>query len=136
MNLHYYKYSLIGQIIFALSIYTTDSKGEDLGRLFFSAEERATLNAARDAAKRPPPPPATKPKLAVAIPQAAPAPAIEPAEEKPKAPRKSAAPKAVMTGFVERSSGLNTVWLNNQPRQVRGGYQELDPLAVRSYRGR
>lgn len=35
-----------------------------------------------------------------------------------------------MTGFVERSSGANTVWLNNEAQRIDGGYGELEARDV------
>lgn len=89
-------------------------------RLFFSPEERARLEAARAATKSAP----------LRVP---------PADEvaKPRAAARTnsggaarARPREILTGYVERSSGRNTLWINQRARSVEGGYAELDPLAV------
>lgn len=103
------------------------AQSEPLGRLFFSPDERSLLDARRSAPKT---------ILAPIAP-----PAVVPPPKKqvqsvlvtgPKADKNQEAPqrRQVMTGFVERSSGANTVWTNNQAQHVEGGYGELDPLDV------
>lgn len=90
----------------------------DLGTLFHSAEERARLDRLR--------------RGEPAVPQAAPAEALP-----------AAAPE--VTGFVRRSDGRNTVWIDGRPvptnqrkndplldpRRVRDLTPELPPSAVK-----
>ncbi len=69
-----------------------------LGRLFSTPDERHQLDVARGLATAPPAPP-------VAAPQAAPiAPAPEP---------------VTINGFVRRSAGRSTVWVNQETRDAR-----------------
>ena len=113
----------------ALLLLATHSHCESLGRLFFSAKERQWLDTNRSLAK--PAPSTTQPQVAPAVP--------EPVKLRqsvtvtaPREGRKNAPPerRPVMTGFVERSSGANTVWLNNEARQIDGGYGELEARDV------
>jgi hypothetical protein len=101
-----------------------------LGRLFFSAGERAKLDALRNAAKAVVPSPQPAMPVAPVVPDTGNKPrgviVAAPRGNKPKAPPRV----QVMTGFVERSGGSNTVWINNQAQPLEGGYGELDPLDV------
>jgi hypothetical protein len=76
---------------------------ESLGRLFFSPAERQALDQ--------PPPPA---RVAESKPESVRAP-----DPVPVAPKRRAAavkgPDPKVTGFVTRSSGKNTMWLNQKP---------------------
>lgn len=98
-----------------------------LARLFHSPEERAALDATRSTQKSASAAsPATAPAATQTLRPKALSVTLQPgAESKKRRQRRS-----VMTGFVERSSGNNTVWINNQAQQLRGGYGELDPLEV------
>jgi hypothetical protein len=124
MPLRLVGYSVAAAIAF---VAQSGARGEPLGRLFFSPEERAQLDAHRNTAKPIPAPgpvvstlpPAKREPQSVLVP----APQAKRGDETP--PRRQ-----VMTGFVERSSGSNTVWMNNQAQHVEGGYGELDPLDV------
>jgi hypothetical protein len=79
-----------------------------LGTLFHSADERAKLDRMRRGE-------------------------TEPAAAAP-APGQSSA----VTGFVKRSDGRNTVWIDGTPVSVRGsqGAEVFDPRAVRAYSDR
>ena len=81
------------------------AEAEELGRLFFSAEERWVLNQKRalpapDLARE------TLPKQELAA-------SDEPTESVPL-------PAPKVTGRVTRSSGNDTVWMNHQPQYKRG----------------
>ena len=81
------------------SIEAPAAPAPTLGRLFFTPEERARLDALR---RRPPP--AQQPPVAAAQPESIP---------------HAEAPKYLtLNGVVRRSDGSTTVWLNNKP--VRG----------------
>lgn len=75
------------------------------GTLFFSPEERARLDRLRRGESEPA--------------SAAPAPGVG----------------SAMTGFVKRSDGRHTVWIDGRPVNVRGpeAASVLDPSAVRDY---
>ena len=90
-----------------VSLISGPTGAEEIGRLFFSAEQRQILQQQR-AAPLPLPPPETpaKAKSAVTAKQ-------EPAESVPVTPPK-------ITGKVLRSSGNNTVWLDHKPQYKRG----------------
>lgn len=111
-------------VVFALQ---SSAQGEPLGRLFFSAAERAELDAYRKAPKAAAP----SPPLVRAAPESKKAPQSV-VVAAPRMDRRNEAQqrRQVMTGFVERSSGANTVWMNNQAEHLQGGYGELDPLDV------
>lgn len=79
-----------------------------LGRLFFTPEERARLDRQRRG-------------------------------ETHEAAAPGATPSAgEVTGFVKRSDGRNTVWIDGQPMPARspGSAQLLDPRGVRAYADR
>ena len=79
-----------------------------LGTLFHSADERAKLDRMRRGE-------------------------TEPAAAAAPAPGQSSA----VTGFVKRSDGRNTVWIDGTPVAVRGSQGEVfDPRAVRAYSDR
>jgi hypothetical protein len=85
-----------------------------LDRLFFSAEERRALDR---------PPRADAPSLAT---QVTPVPAVREALPPPRRPspasqesRSVEAEPPKVTGYVKRSSGNDTIWLNQQPRYRR-----------------
>ena len=78
---------------------------EELGRLFFSAEERQVLNQKRSL-------PAPD-KTDGSLPTQKPAASFDSMESVPLS-----APK--VTGRVTRSSGNDTVWINHQPQYKRG----------------
>lgn len=120
-------YSVTAALVFALD---ASAQTPPLERLFFSKPERAQLDASRNAPKPlPPAPQVTKPVVPVMPVDKEPDSVIlsAPREEKktPSPPRRQ-----VLTGFVERSSGTNTIWMNNQAQAIEGGYGELDPLDV------
>ena len=78
---------------------------EELGRLFFSAEERQVLNQKRSL-------PAPD-KTDGSLPTQKPAASFDSMESVPLPPPK-------VTGRVTRSSGNDTVWINHQPQYKRG----------------
>ena len=118
---------------FAIMVFALQSsaRGEPLGRLFFSPAERAELDAYRKAPKVAAPLPPTAPPLVRAAPESKKAPQSV-IVAAPRMDRRNEAQqrRQVLTGFVERSSGANTVWMNNQAEHLQGGYGELDPLDV------
>ncbi|MBI2801205.1 MAG: hypothetical protein HYX63_13160 [Gammaproteobacteria bacterium] len=81
---------------------------DDLGRLFFTPSERAALDAARAAAAEiPPSTPAITPAEMATVP--------EPGTTVPIPPP---AP-VTLNGFVKRSRGPSTVWLNGSTEDAR-----------------
>jgi hypothetical protein len=92
--------------IFVCCIFANMSRAADLGRLFFSADERRIMNQKRVApmreTKRDVAPKASEESTAV----------LEPAESVQLPPPK-------ITGQVIRSSGNNTVWVNHYPQYKR-----------------
>ena len=81
------------------------AQAEELGRLFFSADERRVLNQKRAL---------PAPDLArEALPKQELAAGDEPTESVPLPPPK-------VTGRVTRSSGNDTVWMNHHPQYKRG----------------
>ena len=81
------------------------AQAEELGRLFFSADERRVLNQ-----KRALPVPDLARESLLKQERAA---SGEPTESVPLPPPK-------VTGRVTRSSGNDTVWMNHQPQYKRG----------------
>ena len=75
----------------ALAALASNASGEELRTLFHSAEERARLDRLRRG---------------------------EPAEAAAVAPAPQRAP--AVTGYVTRSDGRNTVWLDGQPHSMPG----------------
>ena len=94
-------------LIACLGIASAPAASQDLGRLFLTPEERATLDARRKARTpdTPPPPPAVK------------------------------LPSTRVDGYVERSGGRSTLWVNGvaipEGRQADG----LRPIAPRARQG-
>lgn len=87
-----------------------DARATDLGRLFFNPQQRAEL----DRQRRQPPRTITVPPPTVAAPVAAPEP-----------------PKDVtLNGYVTRSGGRSTLWVNDQPTNARPGLPTSAPLPV------
>jgi hypothetical protein len=96
--------------------------GQSLGRLFFSPQERRELDARRNF--KPARPPAV-----VALPPGKPH-AQTVTENKP-ASAKPVISEPVINGFVRRSSGINTVWVNEAPLTGAAAREELlQPSAV------
>lgn len=94
------------------------TRAETLGRLFYTPQERRQLDAARSAKTVKPPViallPRTKPHTTVGA-----------------APRQ--AKETVINGFVRRSDGPNTVWVNDKPVSGHAARDEwLQPSAVNS----
>jgi hypothetical protein len=93
-----------------LLAWTNDAAADSLGRLFFSTEERRTLDELRDAGE--------EPKLA------------------PTSGEKAVAPLVDVISFdgkVERSGGGSTIWVNGRP--VYTGNRTAEGIRVRSSRG-
>jgi hypothetical protein len=124
-----YASTALALIVLVLSTHAS-ADAASLRRLFFSADERAQMDAKRSAPKAivPSPQPMTPPAPVVPDVKDQPRSTIvaAPPVKKKKAPQRT----QVMTGFVERSSGTNTVWINNQAQALEGGYGELDALDV------
>jgi hypothetical protein len=77
---------LLGMASFILAVVSTPCAGQELGRLFFTPEQRAAFDARRKA--RVP----DKPAAAVV-----------------------ASPTTKLDGYVRRSGGPSTVWVNGEP---------------------
>jgi hypothetical protein len=91
-------------LVAALTAVSVSAHAQELGRLFFTAQERQALDDKRKAGVN---------KNAAATQTAATA---LPAESVPVPEAESViVPEPVITGFVVRSSGKNTVWVNQQP---------------------
>jgi hypothetical protein len=84
--------SLIRLSVMALTAVSTYASAQELGRLFFTPDERAALDARRKA--RVP----DKPAAAVV-----------------------ASPTTKLDGYVKRSGGPSTVWVNGEPVPEGGG---------------
>lgn len=99
------------------------SQGTDLGRLFTTPAERATLDLRRNGAG----PAYNNPQLGAA--PALPAPVASPPPPPPE--------PVQLNGVVRRSSGKSTVWLNQQP-QIDGSnhLQDDQSLSLRLSSGR
>ena len=78
---------------------------DELGTLFYTPEERARMDKLRRG---------------------------EPTERAPGAAAPSAGPQA-LTGFVQRSDGRTTVWIDGSPVTVAPRAPKLDPRSVRAY---
>ena len=92
-------------LLIVLATQVPGVQAEELGRLFFNAQERQLLNQKRalpapDVARE-----ALSKKELAAV--------DEPTESVPLPPPK-------VTGRVTRSSGNDTVWINHQPQYKRG----------------
>ncbi len=92
-------------LLLLLSLAFPSVIAEELGRLFFSAEERQVLNQKRSL-------PAPD-KTAGSLPIQKPAASFDSMESVPL-------PAPKVTGQVTRSSGNNTVWVNHHPQYKRG----------------
>jgi hypothetical protein len=103
-------------VLLALGAVTTYAADEPLGRLFFTPEQRAALDAGRRIATTKKSPSAAKPAA-------------------PRGPR-----EIELNGIVVRSDGSQTVWINNQAyqdRQPRGMRVEVrDPASAKIQVGR
>lgn len=82
------------------------TRADDLGRLFFTPQERASLEAARVVAKVPPP-------VALSPREIAQLPAAETESAPPPIPA------LTVNGIVTRSRGPGTVWMNGKPQDAR-----------------
>ena len=93
-------------LVLALCLPMPGALAQDtLGRLFFTPQQRASLDAAREKAVQPQP---------------------RPAESQTPAPVAKAPPPKVMTlnGIVRRSDGGTTVWVND--RAMHGSFGDVD----------
>ena len=89
----------------ALALAAAGAAADDLGTLFFTAEERARLDKLRRG---------------------------EPAAEHGSGTSGSA--KRALTGFVQRSDGRTTVWIDGNPVPLNSPRNaKLDPKAVQAY---
>ncbi len=96
--------------ILAASGVSRESVAADLGRLFFDPQQRAEL----DRARRQPPRQVAPPRPVVQAPVAAP----EPAKD------------VTLNGYVTRSSGRSTLWVNDQAVNARSDLPTSAPLPV------
>ena len=87
-------------------ITRADDRTDDLGRLFFTPQERASLDSARAVAKLPPPRPLSPHEIAQL-----------PAAEGNVAP--PLLPSVTVNGIVTRSQGPGTLWMNGSPQDAR-----------------
>ncbi|HMM74291.1 MAG TPA: hypothetical protein PJ986_01195 [Gammaproteobacteria bacterium] len=87
--------------LLVLALGAGAAPARDLGRLFFTPEERAQLDAARRA-----------PPVAAADEATEPA---APPELAPDAPRAAASPPLTVNGLVRRAHGPSTAWINGAP---------------------
>jgi hypothetical protein len=101
--------SIFSRVILTAVLFFTErgANAEELARLFFTPQERQSLNQKRVA-----PPVMPTPKFAT---QPIPAPA-----DVERTADSVALPPAKITGRVVRSSGNNTVWINHYPQYRRG----------------
>jgi hypothetical protein len=102
-----------------LCVLVVSGSAEELGRLFFTPQERQALNAKRELG--------AKPAVVAAVPGEGPGP-VEDAREEPES---VIVPEPSVTGFVIRSSGNNTVWVNQRPNYG----EQLSPSALPALRG-
>ncbi|MGB8857157.1 MAG: hypothetical protein WCC58_10870 [Burkholderiales bacterium] len=100
------------------------NRAETLGRLFYTPQERRQLDAARSAKT-------VKPPVIAPLPRTKPDPSLGAAQIANAAPRQ--ARETVINGFVRRSDGPNTVWVNDKPVSGHAARDEwLQPSAVNS----
>ena len=92
-------------VLVAAALAASATTAADLGTLFYTPAERARLDAARRG----------EPATASSV-------QSEPASQ-------------AITGFVERSDGRGTVWIDGRPMRVSGpvSHRVFDPRAVRDY---
>jgi len=102
-------YGLLIAIV-AVSGVLQEARAADLGRLFFDPQQRAEL----DRQRRQPARTITVPRPTVAAPVVAP----EPAKD------------VTLNGYVTRSGGRSTLWVNDQPSNARPGLATSAPLPV------
>ncbi len=110
-------------VFIVTNLFPALSEGQTLGRLFFTPQERRQIEANRNASN-------TKPTLIAARPPVkttlAPNETLLPLV--PPAPKQT-----VINGFVRRSDGPNTVWVNEKPVSGNAAREEwLQPSAVNS----
>ena len=98
----------VASLLFA---YAEITLAEELGQLFFSAEERHVLDELRDAGEDPAPPP-------------------PPGSDQPEAPMVDV---ISFDGKVERSGGGSTVWVNGRP--VYTGSRTVEGIGIESSPG-
>lgn len=100
------------------------ARAETLGRLFYSPQERRQLDAVRSAK-------AVKPPVVAPFPRTGQDPPLGATQIANAAPRH--ARETVINGFVRRSDGPNTVWVNDKPVSGHAARAEwLQPSAVNS----
>lgn len=111
----------LGALVFMLCLIgNTASLADELGRLFFSSEQRAALDQARRRAREP----AVDPTPDVSIPQL-------PFASEFDSERERQDPISV-NGYVKRSNGAQTVWINGLDSwQGNLGELGIDPNKVR-----
>jgi hypothetical protein len=110
--------------IVSVALAPMPAQAQTLGRLFYSPQERRQLDARRNAQTIRPPViaalPRSKPNMALNA-----TPIIAATPKPPKA--------TIINGFVRRSDGPNTVWLNEKPISGNAAREEwLQPSAVNS----
>ncbi len=111
---------LIVTALISLHAWPTSAQAQTLGRLFFTPQERRQIDMQRNAKPLAPPRVAplarNKPQIAQLI------------TPEPPAPKQT-----IINGFVRRSDGPNTVWLNEKPISGNAAREEwLQPSAVNS----
>jgi hypothetical protein len=114
---------LIATLAIASSFAPTLTSAQSLGRLFYSPQERRELDARRSTELIKAPMVQTLPRIK---PHSAPV-TIQANGETAK-PVKG---ETIVNGFVRRSSGINTVWINENPLSGAAAREELlQPSAV------
>lgn len=102
---HYLFFALCFTLCFAFS-FSIPVSAQNLGRLFFTPAERADMDRMR-----------AKYKPGEKIPEITKEEMIVEESEAPK--------QLVVNGFVKRSSGNNTTWINQEPRLVSNNSQNI-----------
>ena len=93
-----------------------------LDRLFFSPDERRAMEHPRRPSIAPTPAPPGAPALPAVVRPERPIPLDSAGVPRPAAAEVNSVetPPPKMTGFVKRSSGNDTIWINQQPQYRRG----------------
>jgi hypothetical protein len=114
---------LIATLAIASCLTPTLTSAQSLGRLFFSPQERRQLDARRSAKPIKAPIVQTSPRIST--------PSSPIAVQANGETTKPAMVEPVVNGFVRRSSGINTVWVNEKPLSGAAAREELlQPSAV------
>jgi len=112
-------------ILILLLALSTITYAEDarLGRLFFTPRDRATMDIVRQNSKAPDKVITSKDIEADVVP-----------EDTPAAIKKASQP-VIVNGYISRSDGNNTVWVNNQPMAEKSINQSIKIEKLRADKG-